>query len=76
MIQSRLRAVEEGVRHNYENPDMLKSRQLPLFGWASPIAVLVILFSPTPFDRRDFTGIALRRKEIPHPPHSKSGTGL
>ncbi|MEE9369044.1 MAG: hypothetical protein V3V05_09290 [Pontiella sp.] len=46
MMQSRLQTVEEGIRHNYENPDMLKSRRLPLFGWASPLAALVLLFVP------------------------------
>lgn len=44
--QNRLRSVEEGIRHNYENPDMLKSRRLPLFGWAHPALVLLILLVP------------------------------
>ncbi|QBG48429.1 hypothetical protein EGM51_13875 [Verrucomicrobia bacterium S94] len=41
-----LRSVEEGIRQNYENPDMLKSRRLPLFGWAHPVIVLLILLLP------------------------------
>ncbi|MDZ8118037.1 BatD family protein [Pontiella agarivorans] len=44
--QNRLRSVEEGIRQNYEDPDMLKSRQLPLFGWAHPALVLLILLLP------------------------------
>ncbi|WP_168433522.1 BatD family protein [Pontiella sulfatireligans] len=46
IYQSRLRAVEEGIRHNYEDPDMLESRRLPLFGWAHPFAVLGFLLLP------------------------------
>jgi hypothetical protein len=46
MIQNRLRAVDEGIRHNYENPDMLESRRLPMFGWASFFAVPIILLLP------------------------------
>ena len=46
VYQTRLRASEEGIRHNYENPDMLKNRRPPLFGWAHPFAVLGILLLP------------------------------
>ncbi len=46
VYQSRLRAVEEGVRQNYEHPDMLKSRRAPLFGWARPGFVLGFLLMP------------------------------
>ncbi len=45
-MQHRLHAVEEGIRHNYEHPDMLESRRLPLLGWAQPLAVLAILLLP------------------------------
>lgn len=44
--QNRLRTAEDGIRHNYENADMLKSRRLPLFGWAHPAIVLLILLLP------------------------------
>ncbi len=44
--QTRLRASDVGIRHNYENPDMLKSRRRPLFGWAHPFAVLVFFLLP------------------------------
>ena len=44
--QSRLRTVDEGIRHNYENPDMLRKQRMPLFGWASPVTVLILLFLP------------------------------
>ena len=44
--QSRLRAVEEGIRHNYESPDMLERRRLPLFGWAHPFTVLGVFLLP------------------------------
>ena len=44
--QNRLRSVEEGIRHNYEHPDMLENRRLPLFGWAHPALVLLILLAP------------------------------
>ncbi|MBT8041723.1 MAG: BatD family protein [Pontiella sp.] len=43
---SRLQAVEEGIRQNYENPDMLQSRPRPLLGWAHPIITLSILLLP------------------------------
>lgn len=46
VYQSRLRAVEEGIRQNYEAPDMLESQPLPLFGWAHPLAVLGVLLVP------------------------------
>lgn len=46
VYQRRLRAVEEGIRHNYETPDILASRRLPLFGWAHPLAVLGFLLLP------------------------------
>jgi hypothetical protein len=44
--QNRLRTVEDGIRYNYENPEMLKSARLPLFGWTHPIYVLLLLFLP------------------------------
>ncbi|MDF7823318.1 BatD family protein [Pontiellaceae bacterium B12227] len=44
--QNRLRTVDEGIRHNYENPDMLHPQRRPLFGWASPLAVLLLLLLP------------------------------
>ncbi len=44
--QNRLRSVDEGIRQNYENPDMLASRRRPLFGWAHPAAVLLLLLVP------------------------------
>ena len=43
---NRLRTVAEGIRHNYENPDMLNPQRRPLFGWANPLAVLVFLLLP------------------------------
>lgn len=43
---SRLRAVKEGILHNYENPDMLKNQRRPLLGWAHPAWVISILFLP------------------------------
>jgi hypothetical protein len=46
LYQSRLRTVEEGIRHNYEDPYMLLNQQPPLFGWAHPFAVAAILFIP------------------------------
>jgi len=46
MYQSRLRAVDEGIRHNYENPDMLENRRLPLLGWGPAAAVLAFLLLP------------------------------
>lgn len=46
VYQNRLRAVEEGIRHNYEDPDMLKSRRLPLFGWSNTFIVLLIFLLP------------------------------
>ncbi len=42
----RLRAVEEGIRQNYEKPDMLKNKARPLLGWAHPIIALTILLFP------------------------------
>jgi hypothetical protein len=44
--RSRLRRVEEGIRHNYENPDMLEPRHPPLFGWAHPALVTPTLLLP------------------------------
>jgi hypothetical protein len=44
--RSRLRSVKEGIRHNYENPDMLETRRLPLFGWAHPALVIIFLLLP------------------------------
>jgi hypothetical protein len=44
--QNRLRTVDDGIRHNYESPDMLESARLPLLGWAHPIYVLLLLFLP------------------------------
>ena len=46
MYQSRLRAVDEGIRQNYEDPDMLKSQRRPLFGWSNIYIVLAILLVP------------------------------
>jgi len=46
VYQTRLRTSEEGIRHNYDNPDMLKSRRPPLFGWAHPFGVLGVLLLP------------------------------
>jgi len=43
---SRLRTVAEGIRHNYEGPDLLKKRRPPLFGWAHPAAVISVVFLP------------------------------
>jgi hypothetical protein len=45
-FRNRLRAVKEGIRHNYEDPDMLESHRLPLFGWAHPAVVLLFLLLP------------------------------
>ncbi len=45
-FQSQLRAAEGGIRHNYENPDMLKSRPIPLFGCKHPALVFALLFTP------------------------------
>ena len=44
--RARLRSVKEGIRHNYEAPDMLESRRLPMFGWAHPALVFAILLLP------------------------------
>lgn len=45
--RARLRTVKEGIRHNYENADMLENRRPPLFGWAHPaLAVPVLLVPP------------------------------
>lgn len=44
--RSRLRTAKEGIRHNYETPDMLESRRRPLFGWAHPGLVFPILLLP------------------------------
>ncbi|MCF7847826.1 MAG: BatD family protein [Kiritimatiellales bacterium] len=44
--RSRLKTVTDGIRHNYENPDMLISRKYALFGWAHPIAVCTIVLVP------------------------------
>ena len=53
--QNRLRAVDEGIRHNYENPDMLEPQRRPLFGWANPFVVLLLLLLPP----AAFIGISL-----------------
>ncbi|HEY5621053.1 MAG TPA: hypothetical protein VIR77_00490, partial [Pontiella sp.] len=44
--QSRLHSAEGGIRQNYEDPDMLKSMQRPLFGWANPVAVISFVIVP------------------------------
>ncbi|MDF7806521.1 BatD family protein [Pontiellaceae bacterium B12219] len=44
--QNRLRTVEGGIRHNYENPAMLNSARPPLFGWTHPVYVLMLLLLP------------------------------
>jgi hypothetical protein len=44
--RSRLRTVKEGILHNYEKSDMLESRRLPVFGWAHPALVILILLLP------------------------------
>lgn len=45
--KNRLRSVDEGIRQNYENPDMLKSQTRKLFGWAHPaVVILILLLSP------------------------------
>ncbi len=44
--RSRLRTVKDGIRQNYENPDMLEHHRPPLFGWAHPLWVLSILLLP------------------------------
>jgi hypothetical protein len=44
--QQRLQTSEEGIRHNYVQPDMLVTRRMPLLGWTDPYAVLVILLIP------------------------------
>lgn len=44
--QNRLRTVDDGIRQNYEKPDMLKSSRLPLLGWGSPFIVWIILIIP------------------------------
>jgi len=46
LLQSRLHSVEEGIRQNYEDPDMLKPMLKPLFGWANPFAVTFMLVFP------------------------------
>jgi len=44
--RSRLRTVKDGIRQNYENPDMLEHHHPPLFGWAHPLWVFSILLLP------------------------------
>ena len=44
--RSRLRAVKEGIRHNYENPDMLENQRLPFLGWAPLELVSALLLCP------------------------------
>ncbi len=44
--QNRLRSMDEGIRQNYEKPDMLKSQTRKLFGWAHPAVVMLILLLP------------------------------
>ncbi len=44
--KSRLQAVNAGIRQNYENPDMLRTRRRPLFGWVHPAAAVPILLLP------------------------------
>lgn len=55
IYQNRLRAVEDGIRHNFESPDMLSRKRGPLFGWAHPALVLLILLLPPAL----FGGISL-----------------
>jgi len=45
-FQSRLRSVEEGIRQNYENPDMLENKRRPLLGWAPLALALPVLLLP------------------------------
>lgn len=44
--RTRLRTLKEGIRHNYEDPDMLENQHLPWFGGAHPAWVLAILLLP------------------------------
>lgn len=43
---TRLRASGEGIRQNYEKPDMLESRRPLLFGWGHAGIVLAVLLIP------------------------------
>ena len=45
-MQHRLHTVEEGIRHNYENPDMLVSHRRPLLGWTHPVMAIALLLLP------------------------------
>ncbi len=44
--RTRLRATEGGIRQNYEAPDMLKNKTIPLFRWAHPALVIPLLLLP------------------------------
>ncbi|MCF7817397.1 MAG: BatD family protein [Kiritimatiellales bacterium] len=44
--RTRLRAVKEGIRQNYTDPDMLEPRRPPMLGWTYPAVVLPILLLP------------------------------
>ncbi len=46
VFPSRLRAVEEGIRHNYEDPDMLNSHRLPLFGTHLFVVLGILILPP------------------------------
>ena len=45
-IKNRLHTVKEGIRQNYENPDMLTNRRRSLLGWTHPALVLALLLVP------------------------------
>jgi hypothetical protein len=44
--RTRLQSVKAGIRHNYENPGMLKNRSRPLLGNAPPALVFSTLLLP------------------------------
>lgn len=45
-FQTRLQANPDGIRQNYEAPDMLHNRRPHLFGWAHPFWVFSLLLIP------------------------------
>ncbi len=44
--QTRLRALDEGIRQNYEKKDMLDPQRRRMLGWTHPYAALAILLLP------------------------------
>jgi len=44
--RTRPRVAEGGIRQNYEAPDMLESRPLPMLGWAHPLLLAALLLLP------------------------------